>query len=235
MSDVGDIPDSDLYVPRVQPWDRPHFRPWNRMSGEFWEVYGEADPYTIISPDRCYVLYILGRQLLSLDGDFWECGVYRGGTAIILNRLLDRFEPHGSKTLHIFDTFSGMPEPDPVKDVHEKGDFHETSLEAVKERLPNLNRVEVHQGFMPDTFVGLEDVAIALAHVDVDLHQSVKTCCTFIYPRLVPGGFMIFDDYGFQRCPGARAAVDEYFEDKAEFPLVLLTGQALVCKLPSTL
>jgi len=42
---------------------------------------------------------------------------------------------------------------------------------------------------------------------------------------------MIFDDYGFPTCPGAQQAVDEFFEDKPEVPLVLTTGQALVFKL----
>jgi hypothetical protein len=58
-----------------------------------------------------------------------------------------------------------------------------------------------------------------------------STSYYLIYPRLAPGGFMVFDDYGFKECQGARLAVDEYFEDKPEFPIALRTGQALVCKL----
>ena len=42
---------------------------------------------------------------------------------------------------------------------------------------------------------------------------------------------MIFDDYGFPSCPGARQAIDEYFMDKPEKPLILATGQAVVFKL----
>jgi len=44
------------------------------------------------------------------------------------------------------------------------------------------------------------------------------------------GGFIVFDDYGFPSCPGARAAVDEFFSGKSYFPLCLPTGQALVFK-----
>ena len=40
------------------------------------------------------------------------------------------------------------------------------------------------------------------AHIDVDIYQSVRDCISFIYPRLSPGGFMIFDDYGFPKLPG---------------------------------
>jgi O-methyltransferase len=41
---------------------------------------------------------------------------------------------------------------------------------------------------------------------------------------------MVFDDYGFPTCPGARVAVDEYFRETAAYPLVLPTGQAVVFK-----
>jgi O-methyltransferase len=64
--------------------------------------------------------------------------------------------------------------------------------------------------------------------VDVDILDSVKACCEFLYPRLQAGGFLVFDDYGFPSCPGARQAVDRYFRDKREVPLVLPTGQAVV-------
>ena len=40
-----------------------------------------------------------------------------------------------------------------------------------------------------------------------------------LYPRLVPGGVMIVDDYGHWR--GARKAVDEYFRDA--HPLLIRT------------
>ena len=39
---------------------------------------------------------------------------------------------------------------------------------------------------------------------------------------------MVFDDYGFPTCPGAKAAVDEFFHGRKEVPLVLPTGQAVV-------
>jgi O-methyltransferase len=42
---------------------------------------------------------------------------------------------------------------------------------------------------------------------------------------------MVFDDYGFLTCPGAKKAVDEFFSDKREYPCYLPTGQAIVTKL----
>lgn len=222
------IPDAAYYT-SLTPND-PHFSPWGLGGyGEFREYLEGVAPYTLVSPDRCHVLYSLGMQALqTLDGQFFECGVYRGGTAMLLARLVHRKRRFPDVRLHLFDTFEGMPETDHGIDLHRKGDFDDTSLESVRARVGAHDAVTFYPGRIPDTFTSLRSVAIGFAHVDVDIHDSVKACCEFIYPRLQSGGFLVFDDYGFPSCPGARQAVDRYFRDKREVPLVLPTGQAVV-------
>jgi O-methyltransferase len=90
--------------------------------------------------------------------------------------------------------------------------------------------IEYREGFIPDTFAGLEDELFAFVHVDLDIYRSITDCCAFVYPRMTAGAVMVFDDYGFPGCPGARAAVDKFFADKPEHPLVLPTGQAVVIR-----
>ncbi len=215
---TGGLKDSELYRPRLSPWrDR-----------KFLQSIEPFRPYTLVSPDRLYVLKTLVLQTLSLPGETWECGVYRGGTAMLIASLICSSGSPEEKTLRLFDTFQGMPETDAVKDFHRKGDFSETSLESVRGRLPQASYVQFHAGLIPATFHGLESSRIAFAHVDVDVLRSVTDCCSFIYPRMMPGGFMLFDDYGFPSCPGAREAVDNFFSGKPEQPLVLATGQAVV-------
>jgi O-methyltransferase len=213
------IPDGSYY--------RPLFSPWLGY-GDFPEYYHLARSTTLVSPDRCWILYCLCRQSLSVHGDVWECGVYKGGTAAMLARIVS--EGVDGKRLHLFDTFGGMPETDGSIDLHRKGDFSDTTVATVREQVKFDHITVYHQGFIPDTFKGLEASAIAFAHVDVDIWKSVMDCCTFIYPRLSLGGFMVFDDYGFPSCPGARKAVDEYFSTRSAVPLVLPTGQAVVFK-----
>lgn len=218
MSSISSgIPDAEFYTPLFNPW---------LGYGEFQRFWEMCQPYTLVTADRCHTLYTLASQALSLQGDFWECGVYKGGTAILLAELLA--SQRTLSKLHLFDTFEGMPDTDPQKDLHRRGDFADTSLAAVQERVGRENKVVFHKGFIPHTFEGLEHTKIAFAHVDVDIYRSVLDCCLFIMPRLVQGGFVVFDDYGFPSCPGARQAVDEFFKDRKERPLVLPTGQAIV-------
>ena len=162
-----------------------------------------------------------------MQGEFWECGVYRGGTAVMLAEMLTRHEGQASR-LHLFDTFAGMPDTDPDRDFHVRGEFADTSEAAVRGRVGDQRGVVFHPGLIPQTFEGLETRRVAFAHVDVDIYRSVVDCCEFLMPRMVPGGFVVFDDYGFPSCPGARQAVDEFFRDRPERPLVLSTGQAVV-------
>ena len=135
-----------------------------------------------------------------------------------------------SKRLYLFDTFEGMPVTDADKDWHKKGDFADTSLEAVTSYIGHGDLCVVRKGLIPATFTGLESAQIAFAHIDVDIYKSIIDCLQFIWPRLTFGGFIVFDDYGFPTCPGARSAVDEFFLQEACIPLCLPTGQALVFK-----
>ncbi len=214
---IADIPDRDLY--------RPLFSPWFG-EGEFRRYFELAAPRTLVSPDRCHVLYTLLQQALHVEGGIWECGVYKGGTAAMMAAMLADKGPH--KRLFLFDTFEGMPETDAAKDRHKKGDFADTSLEAVAGHVGHAALCVFRKGFIPATFAGLEAERIAFAHIDVDIYQSILDCLEFIWPRLSFGGFIVFDDYGFSSCPGARAAVDEFFLEKSCRPLCLPTGQAVV-------
>jgi hypothetical protein len=219
--------------------EREFYREW-RTATEMWTpwladegfkaTYDGVAPHTVVSPDRCYVLYNQARQALNVEGEFAECGVFNGGTALFLSRIARS----GGKKLNLFDSFEGLPAPDAEKDLGlEEGLFKSASAEAV-ERLVGAEGVELemHVGFMPGTFAGLEERRFAFVHIDVDLYQSTLDCCRFFYPRLQPGGMMVFDDHGFPGCQGQRLAVAEFFGSRPEEPLALPTGQAVVVKLP---
>lgn len=213
------IPDSYLY--------RPYFSPW--LSSE-WSTLLESDNVmSLVTSDRKYVLWTLLLQAVrTLTGDVVECGVYRGGTAKLFAKLLEGCA--SDKSLHLFDTFEGMPETMEGLDLHRKGDFSDTSLESVRKYLSNFQNVEYHQGLIPASFAGLAELELCFAHIDLDLYEAIYAATEFLYPRLQRGGVLVYDDFGLASCPGARKAVEQFFASKAEVPLVLQTGQCIVVK-----
>ncbi|MFZ3321126.1 MAG: TylF/MycF/NovP-related O-methyltransferase [Usitatibacter sp.] len=216
-----DIPEEErhLYQPTFIAW---------LADQEFQKYFSIANRHSLVSVDRCHVLYTLLLQSAMVPGDVWECGVYKGGTAAMMAAVMNGKIP--SKRLYLFDTFSGMPETDPTQDWHKEGDFSDTSLEAVRNYVGHPDTCVFRQGFIPETFAGLEASPIAMAHIDVDTYRSVLDCVAFIWPRLPVGGLLVFDDYGFPTCRGARVAVDEFFAATGHKPLSIPTGQALVFK-----
>ena len=208
----------------------PVFSPWQGCP-EFEAIFADVEPHTIVSRDRCYVLAGLAGYASQLDGDAAEAGVYNGGTALLLCRVL---AGSGSR-LFLFDSFEGLPEGEPGKDgpFLPAGRFAAGAVESVERLLADFDDVsEIRKGWIPDTFDGLEDRSYAFVHIDVDLYQSTLDCLAYFYPRLVPGAVVLFDDYGFPAACGERHAVDEFLADKRESPISLPTGQAMMLKLP---
>ncbi|MCI0702544.1 MAG: TylF/MycF family methyltransferase [Planctomycetia bacterium] len=211
------------------------FSPWKsqgevRGHGEFHDyLLAALDAGTAIGPERLYTLFTLARQSLHLPDDFIETGVWRGGTAVMFAKLIREHSPH-SRQLHLFDTFLGMPPTHEHDTYYKGGEFADTSLEAVQTKLTDAEFVRFHPGLIPDTFAGCEDLRFAFAHIDLDVYQSIRDACAFVFPRMVVGGTMVFDDYAWSTCPGARRAVDEYFSTRKTRPLVLSNGQAVVFK-----
>jgi hypothetical protein len=128
------------------------YAPW-KGDQEFVSKYNTIAPHSLVAAPRCWILYSAMRQALTVDGELWECGVYRGGTALLLKMLRD--EAPSKKTIRLFDSFEGMPLTDVDKDVHKEGDFADTSLDAVQ-RVVGVTGVEYHCWFYSRYICGAE-------------------------------------------------------------------------------
>lgn len=139
------------------------------------------------------------------EGEAWECGVYRGETAVHLAAIAKR----QGRILRLFDTFQGRPEKGPMDTGVSQSAFTDTSLERAQAAV-GMYPVW-HPGLIPQTFDGLDASRIAFAYVDLDLYQSTVDALTFIAPRLVEGGVIVVDDYDAAvQWPGVRLAVDSF-------------------------
>jgi hypothetical protein len=176
------------------------------------------------------MLYQFCDRALLAGGELAECGVFAGGTAHLLALLLEERAFTGE--FHLFDTFAGMPPgTTPERDFYEPGALA-ASLTDVSRRLREFPFIRFHQGIIPDTLAQVAGVdRYCFVHVNVDVYPATLDSCAWFWPRMTPGGILLIGDYGFYRYrKAARAAVDTYFADRPEKPLVLPTGQAIVIK-----
>lgn len=162
-------------------------------------------------------------RIRSLPGDIVECGVGRGRTLLFLAFLVQKDK--GSRTLWGFDSFAGFPEPateDQSPRNPQKGERNNTSVDYVKWLLRDSgigeevieSKVKLIQGFFDQTLSRFHGPGIALLHIDADLYQSYKDTLTMLYPKVVRGGLVLFDEYHDPAFPGATKAIDEYFHEK---------------------
>ena len=98
------------------------------------------------------------------------------------------------------------------------GAMNDTSYQLVQGKLKlfGLNNVELIQGFFEQTFPHFSSLVLSFVHLDCDAYQAYKECLEFIYPRLSPGGVILFDEYNDPPWPGCNKAVDEFLAGKPE-------------------
>ena len=174
--------------------------------------------------ERYWVICQYVKQSADLVGGTAECGVYRGSSSwLICNNS-------GGKAHYCFDSFEGLSEPDQCDGEYwAKADLNSPESVA-NDRLADFSNVYILAGWIPTRFDDVESNEFSFVHIDVDLYAPTKASLEFFYPRLVDGGIIVMDDYGFETCPGARRAADEYMRSRSESILHLPTGQGVIVK-----
>lgn len=202
--------------------------------GYFLQIVHEFAPYTMTVSrgfEPAYALYKAVQYLVEnkIPGDFVECGVWRGGSVIIVALALVHFGDTDRK-IYLYDTFEGMTRPG-NQDVDWDGNNHQEqwdeaqkinermgyggNVEEVRETVyasnyPKDNFVFV-KGPVEDTIPGTVPEKIALLRLDTDWYSSTYHELVHLYPLLGAGGILIIDDYGW--CRGARQATDQYIKE----------------------
>jgi predicted O-methyltransferase YrrM len=150
----------------------------------------------------------------SLDGDIFEFGSYRGGSAAFIAYVVRAMGR--STTVYALDTFEGLPMADPLRDLHRAGDFCDADLGGLqafirKEALDD--RLVPVAGLFEQTLPGLlrSKPSMALVHIDCDLYEPIKYLLASCAAHYQPGGYVVFDDPLFSSCIGAFDAMAEGF------------------------
>lgn len=197
---------------------------------DFIRIHERVREFTMTSVERQYALYGAVQQITdaNVNGDLVECGVWKGGSSMISALALLSRGSHDRK-LYLYDTFAGMSEPT-ARDVNvdgvaaegqwrklQVGDINKWDYASRAEVEANLastgypsDRLVLVEGKVEDSIPSVLPQRIAILRLDTDWYESTKHELEHLYPRLVPGGILLLDDYG--HWGGARQAVDEYFQ-----------------------
>lgn len=145
------------------------------------------------------------------------------------------------RDLYLCDTFEGHPKPDAERDIdvhgnsaaktwekfkvgdsEDKSDWGVAQLEDVQEGMAETGypsaKIHFVKGRVEYTLPQNAPDKIAVLRLDTDWYESTKHILNTLYERVPSGGVLIFDDYG--HLSGARQAVDEFFAERGESPLL---------------
>jgi hypothetical protein len=199
--------------------------------------------FSMTSPQRIWALIQSVKYVVqnNLDGDFVECGVWRGGSVLAIARTLENLGI-SNKRIYLFDTFEGMTKPT-TKDKRSSDKLSAVDLlnreprntehgrksvwaiateEDVKNTLslsnfPKSNFIFV-KGDVLDTLDQTSVNKISLLRLDTDWYESTLHELKSLYPKVVANGILIIDDYGYWE--GCRIAVHEFVESLSFKPLI---------------
>jgi O-methyltransferase len=208
------------------------YSPW-LADEEFNAIYQTIRKNTLVDVYRCYELWQLVGEAAKLPvGDLLEVGVWRGGTGALIAK---RCQLLGIKNrVHLCDTFRGVVKAGSRDVAYVGGEHSDTNQAAVLEliRELNLDSAQILAGIFPDDTGHLvSDASFRFCHIDVDVYDSARDIINWLWPRLVPGGIVVFDDYGFHSCVGITRFVNEERLHQDRFVIHNLNGHAVVIKL----
>lgn len=180
------------------------YSPWRTDQG-FRAIYELVHSSTLVDEYRCYELWRLAKQMECFQGSFIEIGVWKGGTGCLLAAA-------ARKQVFLCDTFRGVVKAG-QHDTYYKGGEHSDATEDEVRNLARVlgveDRIQIFRGVFPEDTGSFVNESLALCHIDVDVYASARDVFNKIWPLMVRGGVVVFDDYGFQGCEGVTRFVNE--------------------------
>ncbi len=212
-----------------------------RDDAKFMAAFNRHAPASADEQGRAWRLHTLtwaARQALELDGDFVECGVFEGFMSATVADYVDFHTV--SKTFYLYDTFEGLSpkysSPDDFGiskgffDLAQKS-YHKPGLyDFVRKRFAAYPNVKVIRGVVPDVLAVESPERIAYCHIDLNSPAAEVGALEVLFDRIVPGGLVVFDDYGWLPFARQKQAEDRFAAARRYSILELPTGQGLLVK-----
>jgi hypothetical protein len=167
---------------------------------------------------------------LKLDGDLVELGVFKGHTTAFVADYVDFSKQ--AKNWYLYDTFTGIPAEDMNNSSwadKNTAAYSNFSYEEVADRFKHYPNIHVIQGRVPDVFKETPPPSrISFLHIDMNSAKAEIAALEYIFDAVIPGGIILFDDYGWKVCDEQHQAINKWAKEKALSILELPTGQGLL-------
>ena len=200
-------------------------------------IYDSYDPPHTIAW-RLHTLVWAARSAIAHEGDLVECGVFKGDMSWVVATVLG--DKITDRTFYLYDSFEGFsPTLSSAADFPDDPGFLKMAAtiyrdpaiyETVVKKFSAMPHVKVIRGFVPDTFKIAVPERIAFLHVDLNSPAAEIAALEHLFDRVVSGGYIVFDDYGWKQFKKQRDAENRFMADRGHFILELPTGQGLVIK-----
>lgn len=182
---------------------------------------------------RAHVNNWAGSYAMSLPGDFVECGVNKAFFSRSIMTYVD-FQDRRDKIFYLFDTYAGIVEEQvgEQETAAYKNEYEDT-YKFVANTFKDHSNVRVVRGVVPEILSTMPIDRVAYLSVDMNVAVPEKAALEYFWPRLVPGGIIVLDDYAFPGRSEQQKVADEFAQNKGVKVLTLPTGQGIIIKPPN--
>jgi O-methyltransferase len=182
---------------------------------------------------RAHVACWCASNALRLDGDFVDCGV---ATGLLAGTICDFLQFQAiTKTYWLFDTWSGLPierfqgqareRAERTNQANYKEIFH-----IAQRNFAGYPNAKLVRGILPDTLSAVKIEKISYLSIDLNDALSEDQVIRELWPKIITGGFVLLDDYGFAGFEEQHEMWDRFAVDMNRTILTLPTGQGLLLK-----
>jgi len=173
---------------------------------------------------RTAILVWAARNGLRREGDFVECGCYRGTTSRIICDTLDINTTN--RSFYLYDLFEYQEGSPYVKMPALGPDLYD----EVRRKFAPIPRAKVIKGHVPDILEIESPEQIAFLHIDMNNVAAEIGALDKLFNKVTSGGMIVLDDYGYLPYRAQRDAERQWFADRGYDVIELPTGQGLVIK-----
>ena len=180
---------------------------------------------------RAYVACWAALKGRELEGDYVECGVFRGAMSRMIVHYID-FNELPDKHFYLFDTFSGFPDASLTEEERRRrrpADFGDT-LDAVRTTFRDFPNVVIVPGMVPESLASVKAEKICYLSLDMNAAVPEIAAAEYFWPRMSSGGVIVLDDYGWPFHEVQKREFDAFAAHRGVKVLPMPTGQGLIFK-----